>query len=286
MWSVERDPVMRSTFLNVTFLDAVPDFERFRRRMKIAVTRIERLHQRVESPGLGRAAAWVDDPDFDIDYHVRRVALPGPGTTRQLLDDAAVLYQDAFDPARPLWQLTIVEGLENDRAALLAKMHHTITDGQGGIRISEQFIDLERDATELATDKPDSALAGSLNSNGQVSGRDLVTAAEGGDSDALLLMENFARMLGIGIANYVNIFEPSRFAIGGGLSRASHLFLDRAVKEAGARALPALWKRVSVALAEGGADAGVIGAGLLAALELAHGRDTELPKATTTEGIE
>jgi glucokinase len=145
---------------------------------------------------------------------------------------------------------------------------------------------LERDATELATDKPDSALAGRIDADGKVSGRELVAAAEDGDSDALLLMENFARMLGIGIANYVNVFQPSRFAIGGGLSRASHLFLDRAVQEAGARALPALWKRVSVALAEGGADAGVIGAGLLAALELAHGRDTELPKATTTEGIE
>jgi glucokinase len=145
---------------------------------------------------------------------------------------------------------------------------------------------LERDATELAKDKPDSSLASRLGADGKVSGRELVAAADDGDPDALLLMENFARMLGIGIANYVNVFEPSRLAIGGGLSRASHLFLDRAVKEAGARALPALWKRVSVALAEGGADAGVIGAGLLAALEVARGRDTDLSKATTSEGIE
>jgi glucokinase len=145
---------------------------------------------------------------------------------------------------------------------------------------------LERDATELATDKPDSPLAARLGPDGKVSGRELVAAADQGDPDALLLMDNFARMLGIGIANYVNVFEPSRLAIGGGLSRASHLFLDRAVREAGARALPALWKRVNVALAEGGADAGVIGAGLLAALELARDRDTEMPKATTSEGIE
>jgi glucokinase len=145
---------------------------------------------------------------------------------------------------------------------------------------------LERDATELASDKPDSALAGRLDSDGKLSGRELVAAAEEGDPDALLLMDNFARMLGIGIANYVNVFQPKRLAIGGGLSRASHLFLDRAVQEAGARALPALWKRVSVELAEGGADAGVIGAGLLAALELARDRDTDVPKATTTEGIE
>jgi len=145
---------------------------------------------------------------------------------------------------------------------------------------------LERDATELATDKPDSALAGRLSPEGKLSGRELVAAAEAGDSDALLLMENFARMLGIGIANYVNVFEPSRLAIGGGLSRASHLFFDRAVQEASARTLPALWKRVTVALAEGGADAGVIGAGLLAALELERERDTDLTTATTSEGIE
>jgi glucokinase len=145
---------------------------------------------------------------------------------------------------------------------------------------------LERDATELAHDKPDSPLAGRIGSEGKVSGRELVSAAEHGDPEALLLMENFARMLGVGIATYVNVFEPERLAIGGGLSRASHLFLARAVREAGSRALPALWQRVNIALAEGGADAGVIGAGVLAALEISRDRDTATSHATTTEGIE
>jgi WS/DGAT/MGAT family acyltransferase len=146
MWSVERDPVLRSTFLNVTFLDRAPDVPRFRQRMAKAVELIPRLRQRIESAAIGRSAAWVDDPDFDLDYHVRHVALPGAGTDRQLLDDSAVAYQDAFDPSRPLWQLTIVEGLEGGRAALLAKMHHTITDGVGGVRMSAMFLDIERDA--------------------------------------------------------------------------------------------------------------------------------------------
>ncbi len=145
---------------------------------------------------------------------------------------------------------------------------------------------LERDASELAVDKPDSYLASRLGPDGKVSGHELVAAAEARDPDAVLLMENFARMLGIGIANYVNIFEPERLAIGGGLSRASHLFMDRAIQEAASRALPALWKRVHVALAEGGADAGVIGAGLLAAVKMERDRDTDLTKATTSEGIE
>lgn len=146
MWSVERDPVLRSTFLNVTFLDTSADVARFRRRMTKAVERIPRLRQRIDSGGLGRPWVWVDDPDFDVEYHVRHLALPSPGTDRQLLDAAAVLYQDAFDPARPLWQLTIVDGLEGGRAALLAKMHHTVTDGVGGVRMSSIFLDVEREA--------------------------------------------------------------------------------------------------------------------------------------------
>ena len=145
---------------------------------------------------------------------------------------------------------------------------------------------LERDATELANDRPESALAKHAESDGTVSTHHLVAAAERRDPDALLLMDNFSRMLGIGIANYVNIFEPHRLAIGGGLSRASHLFLNRAVREAEARALPALWTRVSVEVAEAREDAGVIGAGLLAALEFSRDRDTDQPKATTTEGLE
>jgi glucokinase len=147
---------------------------------------------------------------------------------------------------------------------------------------------LERDATELATDKPDSRLAQAIGDDGKVSGPELVEAAEGGDPDALFIFDNFARMLGVAIAGYINVFEPDRLTIGGGLSRASHLFLDRAVQEANARALPALLKRTRIALAEGGADAGVIGAAVLAAQEVAGEslRDTPRPHATTTERAE
>lgn len=145
---------------------------------------------------------------------------------------------------------------------------------------------LERDATELATDKPDSPLARRIE-NGKVSGRALQETAEAGDPDALLIFENFGRMLGIAIAGYVNVFEPDRLTVGGGVSRASPLFLDRAVQEANARALPALLRRTRIALAEGGPDAGVIGAAVLAAQEAAaRKRDTPPSQATPTERAE
>jgi glucokinase len=147
---------------------------------------------------------------------------------------------------------------------------------------------LERDATEFAKDKPDSRLAKAIGPDGRVSGRHLVAAADSGDSDALLIFDNFARMLGVALAGYVNVFEPERLTIGGGVSRASHLFFDRAVQEANARALPALLKRTKIALAEGGPDAGMIGAAVLAAQEVAASdvRDTPRPHATTTERAE
>jgi glucokinase len=136
---------------------------------------------------------------------------------------------------------------------------------------------LERDATELARDKPGSRLAAALGTDQRVSGRELVRAAEEGDTDAVLVFGRFARMLGVAIAGYVNVFQPERVVIGGGLSRASHLFFDRAVQEAGARALPALYRRVGVSLAQGGPDAGIIGAGLLADHEI---RNTGTPTST------
>src|SRR3954453_23743211 len=149
MWTIEKDPAMRSSFLQLPLLARAPDFERFRRRMERAVKVLPRLGQRVVPPPFRFAPPeWADDPSFDLDFHVRRLAVAPPGTERQLLDLAALIYEDAFDRARPLWQLTIVEGLEGGRAALLAKMHHTITDGVGGVRLSMQFLDLAPDAEE------------------------------------------------------------------------------------------------------------------------------------------
>jgi WS/DGAT/MGAT family acyltransferase len=93
---------------------------------------------------------WVDDPDFDINYHVRRIALPAPGSLRQMLDIAALITNDPFDRTRPLWQFVVIEGLSDGRAVLIEKLHHTIADGEGSVQLSLQFFDFERDAPEPA----------------------------------------------------------------------------------------------------------------------------------------
>jgi len=106
------------------------------------------------------------------------------------------------------------------------------------------------------------------------SGREVVEAARAGDAEAQAHLDRLGRYLGIGISNMVNVFQPEVVVIGGGLSSAADLFLDTARAEAGSRALPALWERVTVQVAQAGNAAGVIGAGLLALQEQARAGDT------------
>jgi len=176
MWTVERDPILRSSFLSLTLLEGSPDFDRFRQRMAAAVETLPRLRQRVRggSPLQLSWPEWVDDGSFDLDYHVRRVALPKPGSIDQLLDLCAVEAQENFDLARPLWTIWIVEGVRGGRSALLSKMHHTITDGVGGVRLSAQFIDIEANAPDP---EPEPATA-------PRAGDDRGAAATAGDSSA------------------------------------------------------------------------------------------------------
>jgi diacylglycerol O-acyltransferase len=151
MWRLEDDPHLSSTFANVTVLDRPPDMDRLRRRMERAILRIPRLRQRVQ-PSIANVASptWVDDPEFDMDLHLRQLALSEPGTDRQLLDLATIVTADPFDRSRPLWQFVIVEGLNGGRAALIEKLHHTITDGEGGVQLSLEFLDFDRDGPDTA----------------------------------------------------------------------------------------------------------------------------------------
>jgi len=134
---------------------------------------------------------------------------------------------------------------------------------------------LEREATAFAAANPTSWLGQlAADRGGRVKGRDVVEAAREGDGDATELLLALARWLGVGIASFVNIFEPEHVVIGGGLSAAADLVLPAAESEARARALPALAERARISVAKAGNEAGVIGAGLLAAQELGLTGDT------------
>lgn len=156
MWRLEKDPHLASTVANITILDRAPDLDQLLRRMERATHVVPRLRQRVQSvPANLTPPIWVDDPEFDLHYHVRRVALPKPGSMRQLLDLASLVAADPFDRTRPLWQFVVVEGLRGGKAALIEKLHHAIADGETGVQLSLQFLDFERDAPEPPPIDPD-----------------------------------------------------------------------------------------------------------------------------------
>jgi len=166
MWTLEADPHLSSTFANVTLFDRPVDMDRLLARMERAVAVVPRLRRRVEGGLAGLTPPrWVQERELDLDRHVRRTALEGPGEVRDLLDLAVELAGRPFERDRPLWEFVVVDGLADGRGAMVQKMHHTITDGEGGVRMSAQFIDLERDPPEPpplppATDEPDEPDAG------------------------------------------------------------------------------------------------------------------------------
>lgn len=99
---------------------------------------------------------WIEDPGFDIDFHIRQVAVPEPGGPRELAAFVGEVAGWPLDRDRPLWQMWVVEGLEHGHAALVAKVHHAAVDGASGVEVLASLVDLEPTpvATPEASDEP------------------------------------------------------------------------------------------------------------------------------------
>ncbi|HET9732376.1 MAG TPA: wax ester/triacylglycerol synthase family O-acyltransferase [Acidimicrobiales bacterium] len=140
MWNMERDPILRSTVVTVALLDHVPDWREVRRRFLAAGEEVPRLRQRVATAPYGNPV-WEHDPRFEPQYHLRRARVAAPGDAASVFEHAAQFGMGAFDRARPLWQMMLLEGLDDDRAALILKFHHSMTDGVGAIRLAMALFD-------------------------------------------------------------------------------------------------------------------------------------------------
>ncbi|HKA92190.1 MAG TPA: wax ester/triacylglycerol synthase domain-containing protein [Acidimicrobiia bacterium] len=146
MWTVEKDPTLRSTVVTVLTFDRSPDWDALVERVDRGSHLIPRLRQRVVTPLLRVGPpCWSADPDFDLSYHLRRVRAPEPGSFDCVLDIARNAAMAGFDRARPLWEYTVVDGLEGGRSAFVIKVHHSMTDGVGGMKLLMMLFDLERD---------------------------------------------------------------------------------------------------------------------------------------------
>src|SRR3954468_8906070 len=92
---------------------------------------------------------WIEDPDFDIEFHVPELALPAPGDAKQLAEQAARLHARPLDRRRPLWELYLIHGLQGGRLAIYSKVHHAAIDGVSGNDILTALLDLTPEGREM-----------------------------------------------------------------------------------------------------------------------------------------
>jgi diacylglycerol O-acyltransferase / wax synthase len=123
---------------------SAPSEEDFLTHIRSRVHHLPRLRQRLLYPPLGLGTPfWVDYPDFDIHRHLSRVALPGPGSEAQFRELVGELLAPPLDRAKPLWELILVEGFEDDRFAIVYKTHHAMADGISAVDIGMLLFDVE-----------------------------------------------------------------------------------------------------------------------------------------------
>lgn len=141
LWTMDKVPDLRSTVGALLILERPPSRERLREAFARLSVDFVRMHQRVvEVPLMLAPPEWVDDEQFDLDYHLRCLAVPAPGTVESLLAALGPLYATSFDQARPLWEAYVAEGLLDGRGAVLLKMHHCVVDGVGGSRLLQTLL--------------------------------------------------------------------------------------------------------------------------------------------------
>ncbi|WP_193612122.1 WS/DGAT/MGAT family O-acyltransferase [Nocardioides lijunqiniae] len=130
------------------------DYDRLLRLIQDRISFVPRYRQRVQAvPGRLANPVWVDDDHFDLTYHVRRSALPRPGSMDQLRDLVARIVSRPLDRARPLWEVYFVEGLEEGRVALLSKTHQVLVDGVHTVDLGQVLLDASATPKELEADE-------------------------------------------------------------------------------------------------------------------------------------
>jgi len=123
------------------------DIEAVKAHIQSKLQYIPRYRQRLEWVPYNRHPVWVDDAQFTFDYHVRHTSLPRPGTDAQLKALAGRIVSTKLDRAKPLWELWVVEGMDEDRFAIIAKIHHCMIDGVSGVDLTTILLNVVPDST-------------------------------------------------------------------------------------------------------------------------------------------
>jgi diacylglycerol O-acyltransferase / wax synthase len=134
-------------------IDGFDPYEAFRSQLESRLHLLDPFRRRlVEVPLSLDHPYWINDPDFDLDFHVRHIALPRPGSLEQLSTQVARIIGRPIDRSRPLWEAYVFEGLENDDFAVLTKVHHATIDGASGVQMLGIILDSQPGGDEVPPD--------------------------------------------------------------------------------------------------------------------------------------
>ncbi len=141
---MERDGAHMHVASTAIFAGPAPTHAEYRDHIASRLHLVPRFRQKLRFVPLGQGRpVWVDDPHLNLDYHVRQTALPAPGSEEQLRNLAARIFSQQLDRDKPLWELWLVEGLRDDRFAVIGKSHHALVDGVSGVDITTVLYDLD-----------------------------------------------------------------------------------------------------------------------------------------------
>ena len=149
------DPVMRSTILGVLVLEGNPDWDKLTDRYERATRLAPVLRSKVvEGPTGLETPRVVVDPNFDLSFHLSRFRMPENSTWTDVLEVARKQSMTDFDKDRPLWRVTLLEGLPGGKSVLVQKLHHAIADGQGAVQLGLALLDFAPEGTDLGPMPP------------------------------------------------------------------------------------------------------------------------------------
>jgi len=148
----QEGPVSHMHIGGLTIVEGPPPtVEEFLEQIRMRLHLVPRYRHKLAFTALdsGRPV-WVDDPSFNPEYHVRHTALPTPGTWEQLQELTARIFSQQLDRSKPLWEMWLIEGLQEDRFALITKTHHSLIDGIAGVDLATVLFDLSPDPPPIS----------------------------------------------------------------------------------------------------------------------------------------
>ena len=152
---LERGPAHMHVASTTLFEGPPPSYDELCEHIDSRLHLVPRFRQKLRMVPFGQGRPkWVDDPQFNLRYHIRHTALPSPGSEEQLRTLAARVFSQRLDRSKPLWEMWLIDKVEGDRFALVTKTHHALVDGVSGVDITTVLFDAARDPESVPQAEP------------------------------------------------------------------------------------------------------------------------------------